>query len=55
MNRIILIGTGMIGTALITFTLSAASWASKEVESEKGYHHGHVQNVQLGPRFFSNQ
>ena len=50
MNRIILIGTTMIVTAAIAFTLSAASWAGKGVESEKNYNQG--ENIQLGSRPF---
>ena len=50
MYRIILIGTTMVGTAAIAFTLSTASWAEKGIESGKNYNQS--ENIQLGPRPF---
>ncbi|MDR4514926.1 glycerophosphodiester phosphodiesterase family protein [Nitrosomonas sp.] len=47
MKRIIL--TGVVTLVLV---LSVASWADKDNESEKNYHNGQSQGVQLGPRPF---
>ena len=51
MDHRILIGTTLLGTAAIAFTLSTASWA-KEIKSEKNDNHGQTQEIQLGPRPF---
>lgn len=47
MKRIIL-----TGVATLVLVLSVASWADKDNESEKNYHNGQSQRVQLGPRPF---
>ena len=46
-NRIVIIGTAMIGIISISFTLSTASWADKG--NAAGNRH---ENIQLGPRPF---
>jgi glycerophosphoryl diester phosphodiesterase len=52
MSNIILIGTTMIGSAAIAFSLSTASWAGKVVESGRNYYQGKHLSIQLGPRPF---
>ncbi|MFZ1850807.1 MAG: glycerophosphodiester phosphodiesterase family protein [Nitrosomonas sp.] len=49
MNQIVLIGTAMVSSAVIAFSLSTASWAGKENEATK---HKPANSVQLGPRPF---
>ena len=52
MSKIMLIGTTMIGSAAIAFSLSTASWAGNGDESGRNYHQGKNHSIQLGPRPF---
>ena len=52
MSKIILIGTTMIGSAAIAFSLSTASFAGNGDESGISYHQGKNLSIQLGPRPF---
>ena len=49
-NRIVIVGTAMIGIISISFTLSTASWADKD--NAAGKNHNRHENIQLGPRPF---